>query len=152
MKKFFVLLPLVLAFRQPAVADDDPAKKELARMQGIWQLASGESDGETAGAYALENFQCEFKADQLTMKGIAPLTDKASKLRVQIVDTTTSPRCIDLKIEAGDMKGMLWEGAYDWQGEMLKLCLYMDKGNRPGDFEAKAGSNRMVLVLKRLDP
>ncbi|HEV3146860.1 MAG TPA: TIGR03067 domain-containing protein [Gemmataceae bacterium] len=141
-----------LASIYPALADNNAAKKDLARMQGVRQLASGESDGEAAGAYALEHFRCEFKEDLLTFEGIAPLTDKAGKLRVRIVDTTTIPKCIDLKIEAGDMKGVLWEGAYDWQGDNLKLCQFIDKGNRPGEFEAKRGSNRIVLVLKKVKP
>jgi uncharacterized protein (TIGR03067 family) len=119
MKKLLFMLSLVLGLPHAVMADDDATKKELKRMQGAWTLAGGESNGEAAEAHALEHFRCEFKDDLLTFEGIALLTDRASKLRVRIVDTTTSPKCIDLKIAADGMTGMLWEGAYDWQGDNL---------------------------------
>ena len=69
-----------------------------------------------------------------------------------VVDLATTPRCIDLKIEAGSMKGQVFEGIYEWKGDELRLCFHLSSGNRPVEFETKAGSNRVLFVLKREKP
>ena len=94
---------------------------------------------------------CEPEGDRLTFKGVATLTDKASRLSIKI-DASTTPTCIDLKVEAGSLKGDVLEGVYERKGEELKICLYLGKGNRPLEFETKAGSNRVLFILKREKP
>jgi uncharacterized protein (TIGR03067 family) len=134
-----------------APAQDGAVKKELGAMAGSWQLVRGEENGEPAPEYVVKHLKCVIKGDQLTFEGIEPLTDKASKLSIKI-DTSTTPKCIDLKVEAGDLKGDVLEGVYEWKGDELKFCLYFGKGNRPLEFETKAGSNRVLFVLKREKP
>ena len=153
MKVQILSLPAVLVFFGVALAQDDAVKKELAKMQGDWQLVRGEESGEAASKYVVEHFNCVIKGDQLTFKGVEPLTDKASKLTIKI-DASPTPKCIDLKVEAGSLKGTLLEGVYEWKGNELKLCLNFASGiaNRPLGFETKAGSNRVLLVLKRENP
>jgi uncharacterized protein (TIGR03067 family) len=142
---------ILLASFGAAFGQDDDAKKDLAKMQGNWQLVHGAGDGETASEYVIRNFKCVFKGDRLTFDGIAPLTNRAGRLTVKL-DTSTTPRCIDLKVETGSLKGDILEGAYEWKGDELKLCVYLGKGNRPLDFEAKAGSDRVLFVLKKAEP
>jgi uncharacterized protein (TIGR03067 family) len=130
------------------LGQDGAVNKDLAKMQGAWQLVSGEGDGEAASEYVIEHPQTVIKKDQLTFKGVEPLTDKFSRLTLKL-DASTNPRCIDLKVEAGSMKGSVLEGVYEWKGEELKMCFSLAGGNRPLDFEARSGSNRVLLVLKR---
>ena len=152
MKVQILSLPaIVLVFFGVALAQDDAVKKELAKMQGDWQLVRGEENGEPAPEYVVKHLKCVIKGDQLTFEGIEPLTDKASKLSIKI-DTSTIPKCIDLKVDAGSLKGDVLEGVYERTGDGLKLCLYFGKGNRPLEFETKAGSNRVLFVLKREKP
>ena len=154
MKMQLLALPvIVLVSFGVAPAQDDAAKKELVGMAGDWQLVRGEESGETASKYVVEHFKCVIKGDQLTFKGVEPLTDKASKLTIKI-DASPTPKCIDLKVEAGSLKGTLLEGVYEWKGDELKLCLNFANGiaNRPLEFETKAGSNRVLFVLKRQKP
>ena len=154
MKVQILSLPaIVLVFFGVALAQDDAVKKELAKMQGDWQLVRGLESGEAASKYVVEHFKCVIKGDQLTFKGVEPLTDKASKLTIKI-DASPTPKCIDLQVEAGSLKGTLLEGVYEWKGDELKLCLNFASGiaNRPLEFETKAGSNRVLLVLKRENP
>src|SRR5438105_2937624 len=103
-----------------APVEDDAVKKELAKMQGVWQLAAGEENGKPVSDYVIEHLKVEIKGDQLTFTGIQPLTDKASKLTITI-DASTTPRCMDLKVEAGSWKGTVLEGIYEVKGDEMKI-------------------------------
>jgi uncharacterized protein (TIGR03067 family) len=146
--QLLALAVIVLVSVGAASAQDDPVKKELVGLAGDWRLVKGEANGEAANGYILENLKCAIKGDRLTFGGIKPLTDKFSQLTIKI-DAATMPKCIDLKVEAGSLKGEVLEGVYERKGDELKLCLYLGKGNRPLEFEAKGGSDRVLFVLKR---
>jgi uncharacterized protein (TIGR03067 family) len=114
-ERLLASLVIVLVSAPAAPAQDDGAKKELAAMAGEWRLVSGEESGEPASEYLLKNLKCGIKGDRLTFSGIEPLTDKASSLSIKI-DTSTTPKCIDLKVEAGSLKGDILEGVYEIKG------------------------------------
>jgi uncharacterized protein (TIGR03067 family) len=150
----FLALPMIaLVSFGAALAQEDAAKKELARMEGTWRLIRGEEGGEPLSEYVVEHLEVVVKGDRLTFKNIAPLTDQAGTLAIKL-DPSTTPKCIDLKVEAGSLKGAVLEGVYEARKDELKLCLYFARGtrNRPAEFETKAGSNRVLLVLKRQGP
>jgi len=150
---FFALPVIALLSFGAALGREDAAKKELVKLEGAWQLVRGEEGGEPVSEYAVKNLAVIVKGDRLTFKNIAPLTDQASTLTIKI-DPSTTPKCIDLKVEAGSLKGTVLEGIYENKADELRLCLLFANGtrNRPVDFEAKAGSNRLLLVLKRHGP
>lgn len=152
MRVHLLTLPvLVLVTFSAAPAGDDTGKKELVGMAGEWRLVGGEESGEAAPDFVIKNLVCVIAGDRLTFRGVATLEDKASKLRIKI-DPSTMPKCIDLKVEAGSLKGDVLEGVYERKGDELKLCIYMGKGNRPLEFETKPGSNRVLFLLKREKP
>jgi uncharacterized protein (TIGR03067 family) len=145
-----VLSAIVLVSFGAAPADEDAAKNDLARMEGVWRVVSGEEDGRPVSDYVVRNLRWEIKGDRLTFKGIKPLTDRASRLAIKI-DPSTTPRCIDLEVEVGSEKGHTLEGIYEWKGDELKLCLFLDftSRTRPVEFETRDGSNRVLFVLRR---
>jgi len=152
MKLYTLVLSLfVMAVLNAATAQDDAVKKELAKFQGVWKTVQGEEDGKPSSEYLVDNLKWVIKNDQLTFKGIEPLLEKASRLAI-VIDGSTTPKCIDLKVEAGSLKGTVFEGVYEWKGDELKMCFFLAGGNRPLDFETKAGSNRVLFVLKRHEP
>lgn len=145
-----VLCSLFALITLPATAgDDDAAKKDLAKMEGVWQLASAEEDGKPSSDFLVENLRMEFKGDRLIPSGVKPVTDKVGKMIVKL-DASAKPKCIDLKVESGELKGMMFEGIYEWKGDELRLCLFMGEGlSRPSEFTAKPGSNRVLFQFKR---
>jgi uncharacterized protein (TIGR03067 family) len=149
--KLPLCLVILLASFASALGQDDAAKKDLAKMQGVWQVVRGEEDGEPSSDYLLQNLKLTIKGDQLGLTGHDLAAEKASKLTVKI-DPSTTPRCIDLMIDAGSLKGDVLEGIYEWQGDGLKLCLHLTRGNRPLEFDTSKGSNRVLFVLKRQAP
>jgi uncharacterized protein (TIGR03067 family) len=134
-----------------AVAQDDAAKKELKKLDGVWQVVSAEGDGNPFPEEVIQNLRMVFKRDQLTLKGVEDLMKKFEKITLMI-DPATTPKIMDFKIEAGSEKDNTFEGIYELKGDQLKICAATERGNRPGDFETKAGSNRVLFVLKRENP
>jgi uncharacterized protein (TIGR03067 family) len=144
----FALLPLCAV-----QAQDDAVKKELAKLEGTWDIVSGVERGQPSSEQLLKNLKFVFKGNQLTFAGDDVMAKKVGKIAVKI-DATTTPKCIDFKlsVDAGALKDRLLEGIYEWKGDELKLCISEVAGNRPLDFEAKEGSNRVLFVLKRQKP
>ena len=142
---------IFLASFGAAAAQEDAGKKELAALAGDWRLVKGEANGESANDYVIENLTCVIKGDRLTFGGIKPLTDKFSELTIKI-DGSTTPKCIDLTVQAGSLKDDILEGIYECKEDELRLCFYVGKGNRPLEFKAEGGSDRVLLELKREKP
>lgn len=131
-------------------AQDDAAKKELARMQGEWRPVRAEEAGEAVPDRAIEPLRCVIQGNMLTFAGIEPLTDRASKLTIKLY-ADSMPRCIDLDVQVGSEKGRVLEGVYEWKGDELWMCLQMPGGvrNRPLEFDSKGDANRILVVWRR---
>jgi uncharacterized protein (TIGR03067 family) len=141
---------LVLLSGGSVRAQDEAAKKELAKFQGVWELVSGEEEGQPAAEVIIQNLKIVIKGDQLTLQGDAGLIAKAAKVTIK-VDPSTTPKCIDFKVDAGSEKGLALEGIYEWKGNEVKICVH--QGNdRPLQFETKAGSKRLMFVMKKQKP
>ena len=146
--QLLALALIVLVSGGMVSAQDDAVNLELAGLAGDWRLVKGEANGESANDYIIDNLKCAIKGNRLTFGGVEPLTDKFSELTIKI-DGSTTPKCIDLKVQAGSLKDDVLEGVYECKGDELKLCLYVGKGNRPLEFKAEGGSDRVLFVLKR---
>lgn len=139
----FSLLPL--GFVQ---AQDDAVKKEREKFQGTWQVVSSEEDGRPTPDFIVQSLKIEIKGDQLTLKGVEELMKKFGKVTL-VIDPATTPKILDFKVESGSEKNNAYEGIYELKGDVLKICASVVSGNRPDDFSTKAGSNRVLFVLKR---
>jgi uncharacterized protein (TIGR03067 family) len=143
--QFLLLLTLVLC--GTTSAQDDAGKKELAQLEGVWQVVSME-EGKQAGADFWKSVKFVFKGNVLTFTGDDALSKKFGKITI-VVDPATTPRTIDLKFDAFE-KGLLLEGIYEIKGDELKLCIRGEPGaNRPLEFATKEGTRLVLFVLKR---
>lgn len=131
-----------------ALAQDDAAKKELAKFAGAWDIVRGVENGEASSDNLVQNLKFIFKGNQLTFLGDEGIMKRVEKITIKI-DPGTTPRCVDLHVVAGSKKDLLLEGIYEWKGDELRLCISHEPGNRPLEFDSKAGSNRLLFVLKR---
>jgi uncharacterized protein (TIGR03067 family) len=131
-----------------AYGQDKAVKKELAMMEGTWQLVSAEENKEAVPEFVVNNLKIVIKGDKLSLKGVEDLIQKFSKIKLKI-DPATTPKTIDFVIEAGNEKGSTFEGIYEIKGDEMKICASTASGNRPGKFETKADSNRVLFVMKR---
>jgi uncharacterized protein (TIGR03067 family) len=133
---------LVLAFAQPA----EEAPKKL---QGTWTATKAERDGKPAEdvlghrlSFTGNCFQIQSKHGKLLYAGTVRL------------DPNAKPAAIDFEHTAGALKGKVWKGIYDLDGDRLTTCDNapdLDKG-RPAVFEAKKGSGYVLITFQRAKP
>ena len=137
------LIPLCLA------AQDDAVKTEFARLDGAWQVFGHETDGKPTNEEHWRTVQFVFKGNQLTFLGDDILRKKVGKITL-VIDPSTTPRVIDLKIVEGEFKGTNLEGIYEIKDDRLKMCFRNDTTkNRPLNFSTKEDANLVLFVLKR---
>jgi uncharacterized protein (TIGR03067 family) len=148
MRPLLFAVCLIGLFLGAATAGDDAAKKELAKVQGTWQIVSAEQDGQPLPDSIVQNLKFVFKGDSLVLEGVDDVRQKAGKIMLKL-DTSTTPKCMDWKVEAGSEKDKAFDGIYDWKDDQLRICLSTAPGVRPGEFETKEGSKRVLFVLKR---
>ena len=141
-----VLLLLPLGFAYP---QDDAVKKEREKMQGDWKVVSSEEDGNPTPDFIVQAVKLTIKGDQISLKGVEDLAERFGKVTFTL-DPATTPKIMDFKIVAVKDKDNSHEGIYELKGDELKLCITTRSGgNRPDEFKTKAGSNRVLVVLKR---
>jgi uncharacterized protein (TIGR03067 family) len=127
----------------------DALKTELGRLEGTWQVIGHETEGKPTNEEHWRQVRFVFKGDQLTFLGDDVLSKKVAKITL-VVDPSTSPRVIDLKIVAGEFKGATLEGVYEIKDGVLRIC-FRNEGarNRPISFSTNADANLVLFTLKR---
>ena len=116
------------------------AQKELDRLQGKWVAKSLERDGKTIDVKDHE-FILEIKGDKWIFVG------KERAVFVAL-DTTTDPKCVDLKSVEESRKGQVDEGIYRVEGETLTICMHQGSGkSRPTKFETSPDQPDTILAV-----
>jgi uncharacterized protein (TIGR03067 family) len=133
-----------------ATARGAPARGELAALDGTWLLESVEINGNKQGAPADgPSLEVRIKAGRLTVG-----QDNGAEGFTFTIDPSCTPKLIDLtEVEEGKGagRGQTLEGIYEIKGDRLRLCLKEAAGvrERPTAFEARAGSQTILLTLRR---
>ncbi len=128
---------------------DDAVKAELDHLTGTWQVVGHETDGKPASEDHWRKVQFIFKGNQLTFAGDDVLSKKVGKMTI-VVDPSTNPHVIDMKVVEGEFKGTTVEGVYEIKGDGLRICFRNDEAkNRPNGFSTKDSANLVLFSLKR---
>jgi uncharacterized protein (TIGR03067 family) len=145
--KLHALTVLTASLLIAAGAPED-AKKELDRLKGTWSVTAAESEGQKAPEEEVRSIKMTFSADKMT------INQKGKDLPMEFrLDPTKKPRTIDIVPTEGAQKGKVIAGIYQLDGDELKLCLSRPgKEQRPTEFATKAGSESVLLTLKRDKP
>jgi uncharacterized protein (TIGR03067 family) len=141
MKASLLLSCVLLAANAPA---QDQVTKELGKFEGTWQPIYIEFDG--------KKFEGDFKNDRLVIIG-KNYELRGPKVKMEgflKIDPAKSPRHMDTEVTAGDGKGTKTIGIYELDGQKLMVCYCMVPGDRPTEFQTKAGSNRALVVYQRV--
>ncbi len=146
MQGLFVVLVLSAGFLG---TQQSPVDTEIGRLAGTWQVIGHETNGKPTNEEHWRKVQFVFKGDQLTFVGDDILSKKVAKM-VLVIDPSTAPKVIDLKIVAGEFKGTTLEGVYEIKDARLRICFRNDETkNRPNDFSTKQDANLVLFVLDR---
>lgn len=120
----------------------DDQKKTLEKLQGEWKADKAIIGGKDI----LENVEKQkfvFKDKTITVHEEDKTTDNVSKFEI---DPSTKPPIIDVETKDGDKL----EGVFELKGDSLKICISLEKGNRPTEFVSPADSMVVLVELKRI--
>jgi len=126
----------------------DDVKKEKEKLQGTWKCVMLEEKGESKAD--TEDLRIVFDGDNFSVKrGDETMIKGTFKL-----DPSKNPKEVDLEVQGGIKAegdiGKTAQGIYILKGDELKLCVLHPGGtDRPSEFSAPAGSERMFITLKR---
>jgi uncharacterized protein (TIGR03067 family) len=126
-------------------AGGDAVQKELANLEGTWQLISAETDGKKLAEEQVKQIKVVIKGDRHTVY----FGDQALAKQIQFrVDPGKKPKTVDDTLDDGRMI----RGIYELDGDTLRSCVAAVGKDRPMEFSAKAGSGHTLRVFQRVVP
>src|SRR5882724_4600882 len=109
-RALFVLAAVVGIAAGPPQADE--ATKELGRLQGTWEMAGLEVNGEEVPAKKLKGTTLTIKGDKYIVK----VKDNTHETTIKL-DPTQKPKAIDMYFPDGVEVPKLSKGVYDLDGD-----------------------------------
>ena len=145
------LLASAMLLGQDKAADKDGdqprAPGDMKRLQGTWQMVSGERKGRALPDP--EDFSLRIEGDTITLLRNAEVGFKG-KLKL---DPTKKPKKMDMELtedSQGQKKGEVSQGIYSLEGDTLKWCnCRPGEDDRPTEFKTNEDTNHMLVVLQR---
>ena len=146
-----VIGTLLTSISTMAVGDDskdEAIKKDRQRIQGTWRVVALEVNG---------NKSMEQDARKLAVVNgpdgtLSVLSDGKEVIKgTSTIDPTKKPKTIDFTVTDGDGKGEQFVGIYELGEKTRKLCFIPRGLDRPTDFSAPFGSDRVLITFERED-
>jgi uncharacterized protein (TIGR03067 family) len=123
--------------------NDEAAKNELARFEGVWRFALVEVDGVKQPEVPFETHKMVILKDGrfVIMQG-----NRITRGNIKM-NPSKSPKQYDVQV--GGAAAMTAHGVYELDGDTCKLCFPLKGGERPTDLESKPGGGRLFHIFKR---
>lgn len=126
-------------------ASDDPVRRDLERMQGLWTLVSLEVNGRKADPDQVRSWVLVIEGQVYNPGSGETSTEYSFR-----IDPTRNPRAIDMMPREGSLKGCVLRGVYRLEGDTLTICRALDSENeRPAGFRTRPESGLSMVVWKR---
>lgn len=116
-------------------------------VQGEWSVASQEVDGEQVPAGLLKSLTVTIDGDTFRVKSGADVVQEGTQT---LLDQTTTPKAIDVKVTGGRGKGDVWLGIYKVDGDTFTVCFDPTGKKRPTEFKTSKESGTFMNVHKRV--
>lgn len=115
---------------------------------GTWTGVSATIDGRELPETTVHQLRLTLTADRYkTEKGTEVLFDST-----YAVDSSRSPKQINMIGTEGDLAGKIAEGIFSLDGDTLQICHTMPGKPRPTGFASPAGSGIYFVIWKRQGP
>lgn len=126
------------------VADDEVAK-ERARFEGVWSFSLVEVDGVKQPDVPFETNKMVVSKDgsYLVMQG--PRVTHG----VMAIDSTQSPKHLDVTITNGPIKGQTFAAIYELDGDIYTFCSSLRGKERPPAFTRGPGTGFIFEIMNR---
>jgi uncharacterized protein (TIGR03067 family) len=128
-----------------AVARAREGASLVTDFEGEWQMVSAVMDGAPMESSAVEWVKRITRGNQTTVYAGPQVMMKMEFT----TDTSKAPKTIDYVNTAGMNKGKSQQGIYEFEGELLKICVAAPGKPRPTQFQSDRGDVRTLTVWKR---
>jgi uncharacterized protein (TIGR03067 family) len=127
---------------------DDKSTDEAKALQGTWQAVDLEANGQKSSPDQVRELQVVIEGDEIY--AVKPQgADPRNKFKL---DTSKTPRAIDVIPLEGARKGEVVPGIYSLQDGRLRLCINLFGSNppqRPTEFKTQDGDGVVFATLER---
>jgi uncharacterized protein (TIGR03067 family) len=147
-RRFGLVLATVLAVTLGSTAQEG-AKKDLEDMQGVWTVSRFVLAGQDSPEDLNKKITFVVDGDKLLVK----LDSSVLSEGTVVLDPGKNPKQMKVTSTAGPDKGQTKLGIYEIDGDMLKICFYMDDSGtkkRPAEFASAKDSVTSLAVMKRM--
>ena len=139
------------------------AEKELAKLQGTWEILNGTSEGQPVSHGVITNNRILFREDAIEWRRNFPAGAEREEFQVRL-DVQQRPIAIDLigmlhgALKKEQTTPLIYElqektmmGIYDLKGDTLRVCLSSPGAtHRPTSFKTEKGSRDISYIWKRI--
>jgi uncharacterized protein (TIGR03067 family) len=131
---------------------EDAVKRELALLQGKWEMVGREVLGKKATKEDLEIVKAILVIEGEKKTGWP--VDMGKKGEVQEasikLDPTAKPKTIDKTVTKGIGKGETFLGIYELDGDQLTICIPWRSNRRPTQFGGDSDGKAILVIYKRM--
>lgn len=134
--------------------EDDPVKKDLALLQGAWEIVGKEFMGKKAAKGEIDKLKGEMviKDGKITQwqddAGVKAVVSEATFK----IDPKAKPKALDLTYTKAPInEGKTIQAIYEVKDDTLKVCYaFMPDDKRPTEFAGKGDGKTLFLTYKRV--
>ena len=136
-----------LRLSSPSDLIDLAALGDLKALQGTWKATKVVYNG-TERSIEKDMIQMTIKGDVATVQAAKNIKKDYGKVKLKL-DSSVTPKSVDLSIELGGQKGTTMEGIYKLEKDTLTICAKVLGMDRPSKFESPAGESIVLIALKK---
>jgi uncharacterized protein (TIGR03067 family) len=144
---WFLVFAVVVSAASMSSVYGASADKEIKALEGVWVARAIEVDGGKIEGFESGNVVQLFLDGNRYVSKVGP---NAIEQGTITVDPGKSPAWIDLMPQTGEKRGQVVPGIYMLRGDNLVLCIAASPANRPIEFSAPKGDNRILVIYKRI--
>lgn len=142
----FAVFMALLAVAGPTPGTDD-AKKDLAGLQGAWEVVEFTLDGKPAPDEARKAIKITFEGEKMRLSGPDGIGKREYSFKLI---PTKKPSAMDVTPLDGEFQDKTAPAIYELKRDELRFCMPNQVSKvRPTEFKATEGSELGLFVLKR---
>jgi uncharacterized protein (TIGR03067 family) len=124
----------------------EAAKKDLAKLQGVWTMTAMETEGHVLAAEDFEGRNSLYEGDALSLRA----GETVRRRGIVTLDPTRTPKAMNTWDTDGPYADQTLPGIYELDGDNLKVCFARPGEPRPSKFSSnQEGGGFLVAVYKR---
>jgi uncharacterized protein (TIGR03067 family) len=127
---------------------DDPARSDLDKLQGTWQLVAMEAEGQEVPAEHFHGWNAVYEGNRLTLRA----GEMVRRRGLVTLGPSRNPKAMNTWDQDGPYEDETVPGIYELDGDTLKVCFARPGAERPKEFTTKQGTGFLFCVYKRRKP